>query len=59
MAIFASTKTLESTPFSEFFRNASSTEKKRVYARVLKNATEPQLRQMSRVSEPAISSQPK
>lgn len=50
MTIFVPTKTLESTPFSEFFRNAPSTEKKRVYARVLKNATERQLRQMSRVN---------
>ena len=59
MAIFASTKTLESTPFSDFFRNAPSAEKKRVYARVLKNATERQLNQMSRVNEPVISSQSK
>ena len=59
MAIYSSTKTSEGTPFSDFFRNAPSAEKKRVYARVLKNATERQLSQMSRVSEPVISSQPK
>jgi len=59
MAIFTPTKTLESTPFSDFFRNAPSAEKKRVYARVLKKATERQLRQMSRVNEPVISLQPK
>ena len=59
MAIFASTKTLESTPFSDFFRNASPAEKKRVYARVMKNATERQVRLMSRVNERLISSQQK
>lgn len=37
------TKTGTVTPFSEFIRNASSREKKRVYADVLKKATERQL----------------
>lgn len=32
-----------STPFSEFIRNASSREKKRVYTDVLKKATDRQL----------------
>jgi hypothetical protein len=33
---------LESTPFSEFIRNASSAEKKKVYMEVLRKATERQ-----------------
>jgi hypothetical protein len=33
---------LASTPFSDFFRKASSSEKKRVYNEVLKGATERQ-----------------
>ncbi|MGB9430158.1 MAG: hypothetical protein WCC11_09865 [Gammaproteobacteria bacterium] len=37
-------KPADSTPFAEFIRNASSAEKKRVYARVLKKATERQNR---------------
>ena len=37
-------KTENSSPFSEFIRNASSAEKKRVYERVLKKATERQNR---------------
>lgn len=36
------TKPLASTPFSDFIRNASSRDKKRVYADVLKKATEKQ-----------------
>jgi len=35
-------KPTESTRFSEFIRNASSEEKKKVYARVLKSATDQQ-----------------
>jgi hypothetical protein len=35
-------KTVVSTPFSEFIRNASSAEKKRVYQRVLEKASESQ-----------------
>lgn len=35
-------KPVESSAFSEFIRNASSREKKRVYATVLKKATEKQ-----------------
>jgi hypothetical protein len=42
MKIFTSHPTLASTPFSDFFRNASSREKKRIYAGVLKRATERQ-----------------
>lgn len=35
-------KTVASTPFSEFIRNASSAEKKQVYTQVLKKASERQ-----------------
>ena len=42
-------KVASSTPFSEFIRNASSAEKKRVYKRVLEKATESQNRVLSRV----------
>lgn len=41
-------KAVASTPFSEFIRNASSAEKKRVYKRVLKKATERQNRLLTR-----------
>jgi len=37
-------KPLASTPFSDFIRNASSREKKRVYEDVMKKATERQQR---------------
>jgi hypothetical protein len=36
-------KTVKSTPFSDFIRNASSSKKKRVYSDVMKKATERQL----------------
>lgn len=35
---------MDSTPFSEFIRNASSAEKKRVYTEVMRKATERQNR---------------
>jgi hypothetical protein len=35
-------RAVASTPFSEFIRNASSAEKKRVYKRVLEKASESQ-----------------
>lgn len=41
---WASPKPMRSTPFSEFIRNASSAEKKRVYTEVLRKATERQNR---------------
>ena len=47
MAIFSlkrKPKAVSSTPFSEFIRNASSADKKRVYKHVLEKATERQLR---------------
>lgn len=40
--MFSKKKTLKTTTFSEFIRNASSGEKKRVYTDVLKKATERQ-----------------
>lgn len=42
MSIFSKTKPLASTPFSDFIRNASSAEKKKVYSEVMKKATERQ-----------------
>ena len=43
-------KVVASTPFSEFIRNASSAEKKRVYKRVLEKASESQNRVLARVA---------
>ena len=43
-------KTVLSTPFSEFIRNASSAEKKRVYKRVLEKACESQNRVLAQVA---------
>lgn len=43
-------KSVQSTPFSEFIRNASSAEKKRVYKRVLEKASESQNRVLARVA---------
>src|SRR3989344_8029027 len=43
-------KPVASTPFSEFIRNASSAEKKRVYKRVLEKATESQNRVLARAT---------
>ena len=40
----AKPKILASTPFSDFIRNASSREKKRIYTAVMKKATERQNR---------------
>jgi hypothetical protein len=42
-------KVVASTPFSEFIRNASSAEKKRVYKRVLEQASESQNRVIARL----------
>ena len=42
--LFAKQKPTTSSLFSEFMRNASSAEKKRVYGRVLTRATEEQQR---------------
>lgn len=43
-------KAVASTPFSEFIRNASSAEKKRVYKRVLEKASESQNRILARLT---------
>lgn len=43
-------KAVASTPFSEFIRNASSAEKKRVYKHVLEKASESQNRLLARVA---------
>lgn len=43
-------KAVASTPFSEFIRNASSAEKKRVYKRVLEKASESQNRILARAA---------
>lgn len=42
MNIFSKPPIVVSTPFSDFIRNASSAEKKKVYTEVLKKATERQ-----------------
>lgn len=44
-------KVVASTPFSEFIREASSAEKKAVYTRVLKKATERQAQVLEKVSK--------
>ncbi len=41
-------KLLASTPLSDFIRNASSAEKKRIYTAVMKKATERQNRLLAR-----------
>jgi hypothetical protein len=43
-------KVAASTPFSDFIRNASSAEKKRVYKRVLEKASESQNRVLARAA---------
>jgi len=42
MSIFSKSKPLASTAFSDFIRNASSAEKKKVYTEVMKKASERQ-----------------
>lgn len=42
MSIFSRSKPLASTAFSDFIRNASSAEKKKVYTEVMKKAAERQ-----------------
>ncbi|MDH5190049.1 MAG: hypothetical protein OEW89_02240 [Gammaproteobacteria bacterium] len=51
MPLFSKSKTVESTAFSEFIRNASSREKKRVYSAVLKKATERQFSVIRKVGK--------
>jgi len=50
MTLFSRQKKAEFTPFSDFIRNASSKEKKRVYSVVMKNATEKQLKVIHKAS---------
>jgi hypothetical protein len=45
---------VSSTPFSEFIRNASSEQKKRVYSKVLKRASEQQNEILARVNKKRI-----
>jgi hypothetical protein len=47
MWLFSKLKIVKSTQFSEFIRNASSREKKRVYTEVMRKATERQLNVIS------------
>lgn len=42
MSLFSKSKPLASTAFSDFIRNASSAEKKKVYTEVMKKASERQ-----------------
>jgi len=44
ISMFSKLKTVKSTLFSDFIRNASSREKKRVYSDVMKKATDRQLK---------------
>lgn len=48
--IFLKRKPVASSPFSEFIRNASSAERKRVYAAVLQKATERQNRMAAKAA---------
>jgi len=43
MSIFTKSKVIKSTRFSDFIRDASSKEKKRVYSDVMKKANDRQL----------------
>lgn len=47
MGLFSKSKPKGSSAFSEFFRNAKSKERKRLYAKVLDKATERQLAVMA------------
>lgn len=49
--MFFKSKDKKSTPFSEFIRNASAGEKKRVYSDVLKKATDRQLEVVRKAHE--------
>jgi type III secretory pathway component EscR len=47
---FSKVKKVSSTPFSDFIRKASSEEKKRLYTRVLKKASESQNRVLAKAA---------
>lgn len=49
--IFERKKSVPTTPFSDFIRNAPSSEKKKVYARVLERAAEKQREVVERVAK--------
>lgn len=52
LALKSKAKPVASTPFSNFIRNASSGEKKRVYTEVIKKATERQKRLLAGSAAP-------
>lgn len=56
MFAFMKPKPTGTTPFSEFIRNASSAEKKKVYTEVIQRATERQKRQMAAAGCPSLTS---
>ena len=45
---------VSSTPFSEFIRTASSEEKKKVYSKVMKRASEQQNEILARINEKRV-----
>jgi hypothetical protein len=51
---FKDAPTVSSTPFSEFIRTASSEEKKKVYSKVLKRASEQQNEILARVDKKRV-----
>jgi hypothetical protein len=53
MLTFLKRKSIDSTRFSEFIRTASSAEKKRIYTKVMKKASELQNAVLSRHARPA------
>ena len=53
---FKDAPTVSSTPFSEFIRTASSEEKKKVYSKVLKRASEQQNEILARVNKKRVAS---
>jgi hypothetical protein len=48
---FSKTRPLQSTPFSDFIRNASAEEKKKVYTKVLRRASESQNQVIARATK--------
>jgi hypothetical protein len=51
---FKNAPPVSSTPFSEFIRTASSEEKKKVYSKVLKRASEQQNEILARINKKRI-----
>lgn len=54
MTVLNSEKAVPSTPFSKFFRETRSREKKQVYKEVLARATERQVLVVERANKPKI-----